>query len=155
MTHRHLSSSKHPSLAMARIASGVKTCCYRHVPYDVINKRYSALSGRYPAEKAERLNDFVFIDISAFTAYFAFGFFVYCLFLRTEWPYRTKTVFIIIALKLYAFCLNWNQGYHIEHRWCFSSKFTTVYWEEWSNSHFHLRQTKRFQIEHHNLSAPE
>ena len=86
---------------MARIASGVNGCCYRYVPYDVINKRYSASFGRLPAENAERfaesLNDFVFIDISAFTAYFAFEFFVYC-FLRTEWPYHTKTVFILIAL---------------------------------------------------------
>ena len=66
---------------MARIASSVKACCYRHVPYDVINKRYSALIGRLPAENAERfaesLNDIVFIDISAFTAYFAFGVFFF------------------------------------------------------------------------------
>ena len=64
---------------MARIASGVNACCYRHVPYDIINKRYSASFGRSPAENAERfaepLNDTVFIDISAFTACFAFGFF--------------------------------------------------------------------------------
>ena len=73
-----------PSLAMARIASGVNAWCYRHVFYDVINKRNSASFGRLPAENAERfvesLNDFVFIDISAFTAYFAFRFFVYCFF---------------------------------------------------------------------------
>ena len=31
---------------MARIASGVNACCHRHVPYDVINKRLSALFGR-------------------------------------------------------------------------------------------------------------
>ena len=76
---------------MARIASSVNACCYRHVPYDVINKRYSASIGRWPAENAKRftesLNDFVFIDISAFTAYFSFVifFFVYKLFffLRT------------------------------------------------------------------------
>ena len=86
---------------MVRIASGVNVCCYRQVAYDVINKRYSASCGRYPVEIAERfaesLNDIVLIDISAFTAYFAFGFFVYC-FVRNEWPYRTKTVFILIAL---------------------------------------------------------
>ena len=69
MTPCHLSSSKHPSLAMAPIASCINACCYRHVPYDVIHKRF-----------AESLNDFVFIDISAFTAYFAFGFFGYCFF---------------------------------------------------------------------------
>ena len=28
------------------IASGINACCYRHVPYDVINKRYSASFGR-------------------------------------------------------------------------------------------------------------
>ena len=63
---------------MAQIASGVNACCYRLVPYDVINKRYSASFGGYPAENAKRftesLNDFVFIDISAFTADFAFNF---------------------------------------------------------------------------------
>ena len=32
--------------AMARIASGVDACCYRHVPYDVINKRLSASFAR-------------------------------------------------------------------------------------------------------------
>ena len=55
-----------------------------------------------PAENAERfaepLNYFVFIDISAFTPYFAFGCFVYCFFLWTEWPYRAKTVSTLIAL---------------------------------------------------------
>ena len=73
---------------MARIASGVNACCYRHVPYDVINKRYSASIGRWPAENAKRftesLNDFVFINISAFTAYFSFViFFCTSFFLRT------------------------------------------------------------------------
>ena len=86
---------------MARIASGVDACCHRHVPYDVINKRLSASFGRKPAENAEGfvepLNDIVFIEISAFTAYIALGFFVYC-FVRTEWPYRTKIVSILIAL---------------------------------------------------------
>ena len=43
------------------------------------------------------LNDIVFIDISAFTAYFAFGFFVYW-FVWLEWPYRAKIVSILIAL---------------------------------------------------------
>ena len=43
------------------------------------------------------LNDISFSSISAFTACFAFGFLVYCL-VRTEWPYRIKTVFILIAL---------------------------------------------------------
>ena len=86
---------------MARIASGVNACCHRHDPYDIINKRLSSSFSYYPAENAERfaksLNDMVFIDISAFTTYFAFGFFVYC-FVRTEWPYRTKSVSILIAL---------------------------------------------------------
>ena len=27
-----------PALVMTRIASGINACCYRHVPYDVINK---------------------------------------------------------------------------------------------------------------------
>ena len=39
---------------MARIASGVNACCYCHVPYAVINKRYSASFGRLLAENAER-----------------------------------------------------------------------------------------------------
>ena len=59
---------------MAQIASGVDPCCYRHVPYDVINKRLLASFGRLSAENAKRfaksLNDIVFIDISAFTACF-------------------------------------------------------------------------------------
>ena len=55
------------------------------------------LAGRNCRRLAESLNDIVFIDISAFTAYFAFGFFVYC-FVRLEWPYRTKIVSILIAL---------------------------------------------------------
>ena len=38
-THCQLSSSQHPSLEMTRVASGVNACCYRHVPYDLINKR--------------------------------------------------------------------------------------------------------------------
>ena len=49
--------------------------------HDVINKCYSASFGRLPPENAERfaesLNDIVFIDISDFTARFAFGVFVY------------------------------------------------------------------------------
>ena len=50
-----------------------------------------------PLRFTELLKDIVFIDISALTAHFVFGFFVYC-FSRTEWPYRTKTIFILIAL---------------------------------------------------------
>ena len=49
--------------------------------------------------KAESLNDIIFINISAFTACFAFRFF-YC-FVQTEWPYRTKTVLILIVLSRY------------------------------------------------------
>ena len=49
------------------------------------------LAGENAERFAESLNDILFIDISAFTAYFAFGFFVYC-FVRREWPYHTKTV---------------------------------------------------------------
>ena len=60
---------------MARIASGVNACCYHHVPFDVINKRYSAAS---PAENAERfsesLSDSVFIDISALLRVLRSGF---------------------------------------------------------------------------------
>ena len=48
------------------------------------------LSKRYESTEVNR-------RISAFNAYFAFGLFVYCL-VRTEGPYRTKTVFILIAL---------------------------------------------------------
>ena len=32
-----------------------------------------------------------------YLCFFAFGFFVYC-FVQREWPYRTKTVFILVAL---------------------------------------------------------
>ena len=35
-----------PSLAMAPITTGVNACCYRHVPYDIINKPYLAASRR-------------------------------------------------------------------------------------------------------------
>ena len=47
-THCHLSSSRLPSFAMARIASGVNACCHRHVPFGVINacRRHSAASRR-------------------------------------------------------------------------------------------------------------
>ena len=55
------------------------------------------LAGGNAKRFAESLNDIVFIDISAFTAYFALGFFVYC-FVWRDWPYRTKTVFILVAL---------------------------------------------------------
>ena len=70
---------------MARIASGINACCYRHVPYDVINKRIFRPQVRPENAEhfAESLKDIVFIDISAFTMCFAFGFFVYC-FVRTE-----------------------------------------------------------------------
>ena len=82
---------------MARIASGVNACCYLHVPYDVINKWYSPSFGHKPTENAERfaesLNDIVFIDIFAFTAYFAFGFLYIVLYEQNDH----------IVLKLYSF----------------------------------------------------
>ena len=82
---------------MARIAFGVNACCLRHVSYDVIKKCYSKSFGRYPAENAkqfaESLNNIVFIDISAFTAYFAFGFLYIVLYEQSEH----------IVLKLYSF----------------------------------------------------
>ena len=66
-----------------------------HVPYDVINViRRKPLASEYYAES---LNYIVFIDISGFTECFAFVFF-YC-FVGSRWPYRTKTVFILIKDK--------------------------------------------------------
>ena len=62
----------------------------------ILTNAIRPLTGGKCLRFAESLNNFVFIDISAFIAYFAFGFFVYY-FVRIEWPYRT-TVFILIAL---------------------------------------------------------
>ena len=36
----------------------------------------------------------------------------------------------------------------------FLPTFTTVYWERWSTSNFHLRQTRWFKFPHHKLSVP-
>ena len=52
-------------------------------------------------------------------------------------------------------CWIWDQGHHVEHRFCFLPRITTVDREQWSTSHFHLRQTRRFQFPHHKLSDPE
>ena len=47
------------------------------------------------------------------------------------------------------------QGHHREHDFCFLPRFTSVDWEGWSTSHFHLRQARWFQFPHHKLSVPE
>ena len=52
-------------------------------------------------------------------------------------------------------CWTWDQGHHREHHFCFLPRFTTVDWEGWSTSHFHLRQTRWFQFPHHKLTVPE
>ena len=67
--------------------------CHKQMLFGVIRP----LTGGKCRTFRTSLNDFVFIYISAFTAYFTFRFFVNC-FLQTEWPYSTQTVFILIAL---------------------------------------------------------
>ena len=52
-------------------------------------------------------------------------------------------------------CWTWDQGHHREHHFCFLPRFTSVDWEGWSTSHFHLRQARWFQFPHHKLSVPE
>ena len=52
-------------------------------------------------------------------------------------------------------CWTWDQGHHREHDFCFLPRFTSVDWEGWSTSHFHLRQARWFQFPHHKLSVPE
>ena len=52
-------------------------------------------------------------------------------------------------------CWTWDQGHHREHHFCFLLRFTSVDWEGWSTSHFHLRQARWFQFPHHKLSVPE
>ena len=52
-------------------------------------------------------------------------------------------------------CWTWDQGHHREHHFCFLLRFTSVDWEGWSTSHFHLRLTRWFQLPHHKLSLPE
>ena len=37
-----------------------------------------------------------------------------------------------------------HQGHHREHDFCFLPRFTSVDWEGWSTSHFHLRQARWF-----------
>ena len=51
-------------------------------------------------------------------------------------------------------CWTWDQRHHREHNFCFLPRFTTVDWEGWSTSHFHLRQTRWFQFPHHKFSVP-
>ena len=43
-------------------------------------------------------------------------------------------------------CWTWDQGHHREYHSCFLPRFTTVDWEGWSTSHFHLRQTRWYQF---------
>ena len=50
-------------------------------------------------------------------------------------------------------CWTWDQRYHREHNFFFLPWFTTVDWEGWSTSHFHLRQTRWFQFPHHKFSV--
>ena len=52
-------------------------------------------------------------------------------------------------------CWTWDQGNHWEHHFCFFPRITSVDWEGWSTSHFHLRQARWFQFPHHKLSVPE
>ena len=52
-------------------------------------------------------------------------------------------------------CWTWDQGHHREHDFCFLHRFTSVDWEGWSTSHFHLRQARWFQFPQHKLSVPE
>ena len=84
---------------MAPIASGANACCSRHVPYDVINKCYSASFSRLLAENAERftesLYDFVFIDFSAFTLYFAFGFLVHLSRMLVRRPSSNRPSYVV------------------------------------------------------------
>ena len=53
------------------------------------------------------------------------------------------------------FCWTWDQGHHREHHFCFLPRFTSIDWEGWSISHFHLRQARWFQFPHHKISVPE
>ena len=46
-------------------------------------------------------------------------------------------------------CWTWDQGHCWEHHVCFLPRFTSVDWDGWSTSHFHLRQTRWFQFPHH------
>ena len=43
-------------------------------------------------------------------------------------------------------CWTWDQGHHREHDFCFLPRFTSVDWEGWSTSHFHLRQAEMISI---------
>ena len=43
-------------------------------------------------------------------------------------------------------CWIWDQRHHREHHFCFLPRFTSVDWEGWSTSHFHLRQARWFLI---------
>ena len=81
-----------------RITSGVNACCYRHVPYEVINKRYSTAKRRKMPNVLPSPWTILFSSISLLSLHILrSGFFVYC-FLLSEWPYRSKTVFILIAV---------------------------------------------------------
>ena len=46
------------------------------------------------------------------------------------------------------YCWTWDEGHHREHHFCCLPKLTIVDldWEGWSTSHFHLQQTRWFQI---------
>ena len=52
-------------------------------------------------------------------------------------------------------CWSWGQGHHREHHFCILPRSTSVDWEVWSTSYFHLRQTRWYQFPHHKLSIPE
>ena len=52
-------------------------------------------------------------------------------------------------------CWTWNRGHYRERHFRFIPISTTVDWEEWSTSHFHLQQTRWFQFPHNKRSVPE
>ena len=45
----------------------------------------------------------------------------------------------------------WDQRHYRDHHFCFLPIFTTVDWERWSTSHFHLRKKIWFQFRHYKL----
>ena len=52
-------------------------------------------------------------------------------------------------------CWTWDKRHHRQHHFYFLPRFTSVDWEGWSTSHFHLRQTRWFQFSHHKRSVPK
>ena len=51
-------------------------------------------------------------------------------------------------------CWTWDQGHNREHHFCFLPWFTSVYWEGWSTSNFHLRQADDFNFHITNFPFP-